>query len=309
MTRIKIGAKLQNDLDIYKYFLNFAPNFRVNLFKLLNMEFKRFFKDTQLGFIIKNIALAAVLLMVVLIGVNIGIKIYTEHGVEVEVPDVRGYYMEEARIMMESEGLRVELIDSTYSTKTPLGTIVEQNPLPGGHVKRGRAVYVIQNARFRKPVIMPEIRDMSLRQATAALKVINIHVSDIRYEPSTYRNLVLDVRQGDQSIEAGSRLTEGCYVDLIVGMGKGVGEVTVPDLSGKTLTEARSWLLSVLLTLGLTEYDIPPTEDNKANYVVYHQSPAAGEVLQEGSEVNIKLTTDIERVVQEDNEHNEEDFF
>ena len=53
---------------------------------------------------------------------------------------------------LTAQGLKMEVIDSTYSNKKPLGTLVEQTPAAGAKAKSGRVVYVIQNARFKRPV-------------------------------------------------------------------------------------------------------------------------------------------------------------
>jgi beta-lactam-binding protein with PASTA domain len=235
--------------------------------------------------------------------------IYYKHGVEITVPEITELYLEEARIILESEGLHIEVIDSTYSTKVPQGTIVEQTPLAGSKVKHGRTIYVIQNAQMRRPVVLPELRDMSLRQAKATLSSLGLVIDSIAYEPSAYRDIVLDIRMGDSIINAGTRVSEGSPVLLIVGKGQGTEEVTIPTVVGKSLDDARSWLLSHTLTVGIVQYDIPPTEENKLQYIVYSQEPASGTVVVEGTSVNLKLSMDIEKTVTADNEQDEEEFF
>lgn len=273
------------------------------------MDQKTFWKETKTGFILKNVLAAAVIVAVLLTGLQTGLKKYTQHGTEVEVPDITGLYIEEAQMTLNASHLALEVIDSTYSTKTPLGTIVEQTPAAGSKTKNRRVVYAIQNARFRRPVVMPELRDVSLRQAQATLHTLGIEVESIDYEPSTYKDIVLDVRRNEIPVQAGERIAEGSKVVLVVGRGQGTAEVEVPALNGKTLAEARSWLLGSLLTVGTVEYDVEPTEENKEQYVVYSQSPTSGTIVVEGTNVNLKLSTDIEKTVIVDNEGDEEDFF
>ena len=274
------------------------------------MDFKNFWKETKTGFVLTNVLIAIGVIIIGVVVLQMCLKRYTEHGVEVEVPDIRGLYMEEAKITLAADDLRLEVVDSTYSTKKPLGTIVEQNPVAGSKAKHGRVVYAVQNARFRRPVVMPEMRDVSLRQAKATLNSLGLTAADILYEPSTYRDIVLDIQtvNGD-AILAGQTVAEGSAVVLVVGKGQGTAEVTVPSLSGKSLNEARSWLLSSMLTLGIVEYDEPPTEDNQDLYIVYSQMPQSGTVVVEGTSVNIKMSKDIEKTITTDNEGDEEEFF
>ena len=265
--------------------------------------------SSKFGIVLLHFALAAVVAVIAILIVIWGLRNYTQHGIEILVPDVTQLYVEEAKIILESEGLHIEVIDSTYATKVPLGTIVEQNPKANSHVKHGRTIYVIKNANFRKPVILPELRDVSLRQAQASISALGLVIDSIIYEPSAYRDIVLDIRMGDSIINAGTRVSEGSPVLLIVGKGQGTEEVTIPTVVGKSLDDARSWLLSHTLTVGIVQYDIPPTEENKLHYIVYSQEPASGTVVVEGTSVNLKLSMDIEKTVTADNEQDEEEFF
>lgn len=300
----KIHAKVTLFLHIRKKKCNFAAKLYIFMEKAKKNHTTSPWKVILINFLVA-VAVAFILLAILLIG----LRQYTQHGVEITVPEITELYLEEARIILESEGLHIEVIDSTYSTKVPQGTIVEQTPLAGSKVKHGRTIYVIQNAQMRRPVVLPELRDMSLRQAKATLSSLGLVIDSIAYEPSAYRDIVLDIRMGDSIINAGTRVSEGSPVLLIVGKGQGTEEVTIPTVVGKSLDDARSWLLSHTLTVGIVQYDIPPTAENKLQYIVYSQEPASGTVVVEGTSVNLKLSMDIEKTVTADNEQDEEEFF
>ena len=300
----KIHAKVTLFLHIRKKKCNFAAKLYIFMEKAKKNHTTSPWKVILINFLIA-VAVAFILLAILLIG----LRQYTQHGVEVTVPEITELYLEEARIILESEGLHIEVIDSTYSTKVPQGTIVEQTPLAGSKVKHGRTIYVIQNAQMRRPVFIPELRDISLRQAQATLKTLGLVVDSIIYEPSAYRDIILDIRVDNESVNMGQRLEEGSKVVLIVGKGRGTEEVTIPNIVGKSLDEARSWLLSHALTVGVVEYDLPPTEENIQMYMVYSQEPESGTIVVEGSSVNLKLSMDIEKTVTADNEQDEEEFF
>lgn len=300
----KIHAKVTLFLHIRKKKCNFAAKLYIFMEKAKKNHTTSPWKVILINFLIA-VAVAFILLAILLIG----LRQYTQHGVEITVPEITELYLEEARIILESEGLHIEVIDSTYSTKVPQGTIVEQTPLAGSKVKHGRTIYVIQNAQMRRPVFIPELRDISLRQAQATLKTLGLVVDSIIYEPSAYRDIILDIRVDNESVNMGQRLEEGSKVVLIVGKGRGTEEVTIPNIVGKSLDEARSWLLSHTLTVGVVEYDLPPTEENIQMYMVYSQEPESGTIVVEGSSVNLKLSMDIEKTVTADNEQDEEEFF
>jgi beta-lactam-binding protein with PASTA domain len=273
------------------------------------MKFSTFWRESRWAFVLKNVLLAIGIGIAVLLILLAYLKRYTEHGIEFEVPDITGMYLEEARSSVESAGLTMVIIDSTYSKKVPLGTVVEQNPPAYSHAKRGRLVYVIINAQHVRQIPLPELHDISYRQAEATLKSLGINVSNYVYEPSEYKDLILDVRQNGQSLAAGDRIDEGSDVVLVIGRGKGTEKIAVPNLCGKTLQEARSILLGKYLTLGIYEYDEAPTDETESLYKVYQQEPNAGKIVLEGSRVDLYLSKDLEKAIISVENTNDEDFF
>ena len=262
-------------------------------------------------FILVNLAIMLIITVLLLIALKLWLNKYTEHGVEVEVPQITGLTVEEAEILLQGETLRIEVIDSTYSSKVPLGTIVEQSPAPVSHVKRGRTVYVVMNARQKRQVALPQLADVPYRQAESTLRQVGLTPAGLVYQPSAYRDLVLDILGEDSvSIPAGTLLTEYTPVVLVVGQGLGTAQVITPDLKGLNLQDCRSLLLAAHLTLGTTEYDIEPTDENRNLYLVYDQRPAAGSRLLEGETVSILLSTDKEKAATvKPADDDEEDFF
>lgn len=273
------------------------------------MAKKTDWKKTTWGFMLINVLIAIAVVVGVILSIVLALRHYTQHGVEIVVPNITSLYLEEAKIVTAAEGLKLEVIDSTYSKKTPLGTIVEQNPQAGSHVKHGRSIYVIQNAHIRKPVILPNLEDLSLRQAEATIQSLGLTVENITYEPSTYKDIILEVRHADTVIHAGIRLEEGSAVTLVVGQGQGTLEVSVPNIVGMPLSEAQSWLRMNSLRAGMVEYDVEPTEENKSQYIIYSQEPKDGTIIVEGSAVNVKLSLNKEKAITADSEEDEEEFF
>lgn len=271
---------------------------------------RTYLKNGYILFVIKNLLIALGVIIVAITIVLLWLKRYTEHGQEFAVPDVTRMYVEEARPILEAQGMRLVVIDSTYSKKVPYGTIVEQNPPTGRMAKHGRNVYLIINANGARQVALPDLYDVSYRQAEATLLAMNIKVEEVLYEPSEFKDIVLDVLYKGTSLSVGSRLTEGCSVTLVIGQGRGTEMVEVPNLIGMTVHEARSLLLAQYLTLGVIDYDEPPTEETQDSYVIYNQTPNAGEMLLEGSGIDVHLSTNVEKAaVAVEQESNDDDFF
>lgn len=255
------------------------------------MDSKGFFDKSSLRFVGLNIALAVVAGGLVLGCLLLWLKAYTQHGKEITVENVIGMSVQEAGTLLSAQGLQMTVIDSTYSDKVPFGMIVEQDPKPQSHAKAGRMVYVTINATTRRLVVVPDMQDMSYRQAAASLRSMGLKVDTAyEYRPSQYRDLVLDIKSGGKSITPGTKLSQGTKVKLVVGKGRGTQQVTVPSVIGLTQLDARNVLLSRSLTLGAVQRDEPAAE-GVAQYV-YRQSPAAGESLVEGETVAIYLSRD-----------------
>lgn len=273
------------------------------------MAKKSIFDKSDLKFIGSNLVLALLIGIAILVVLIAYLRRYTEHGVEVEVADVRGMVEAEAQPILAAQDLVLVVIDSTFSDKVPFGTIVEQNPQPGSHAKHGREVYVTINATMKRQVTMPNLQDMSYRQAETTLRGIGLEVDSVYdYEPSAYRDLVLDVKANGESILPGQKVPVGTKVRLVVGFGRGTEEVEVPSVIGLTLQDARSLLLSHRLTVGAVTCDEAVEEDGTPLYV-YQQIPAAGEKLIEGETVSLRLSKDIEKTATNTSPAVEEEWF
>lgn len=256
---------------------------------------KNIFDKSDAFFLGINILLAIVVVVIILVSLIAYLKSYTQHGVEVEVSNVRGLAKEDAEAVLDQQGLRLVVIDSTYSEKVPFGTIVEQDPMPDSHAKLGRAVYVTVNASGKRQIPMPNLQDMSYRQAETTLRGLGLIVDTIYdYEPSAFRDLVLDVKAHGQSVQPGEKIAVGTKVRLVVGFGRGTEEVEVPSVIGMSPVDARRVLLSHRLTVGAVTCDEAVEEDGTPLFV-YQQIPAAGEKLIEGETVALKLTMDPEK--------------
>ena len=258
------------------------------------MKIKGIFDKSDAKFVGINILAAVIIGIIILVSLIAWLRSYTEHGVEVEVTDVRGMVEAEAQPLLAAQGLNLVVIDSTYSDKVPFGTIVEQDPKPNSHAKHGRSVYVTINATTKRMVVMPNLQDISYRQAETTLRGLGLRVDSVYiYEPSAYRDLVLDVRSGGVSIKPGDKIPVGTRVRLVVGFGRGTEQVEVPSVVGLTLQDARSMLLRHRLTVGAVYYD-EPAEEGAAQYV-YRQIPNAGEKRIEGETVTLHLSQDVEK--------------
>lgn len=259
------------------------------------MDIKKFWKETFGGFVLKNVLISIAIIVALTWIALIAMDFYTHHGDYEVVPDLRGSYVEEAEIILAKQGLFVQIIDSVYVRNKKLGTIIDQIPAPNSNVKNNRAIYLIINSRQVRQVTLPDVSDVSYRQADAMLQSIGLVIGSVEYSPSDYKDLVLEVKYRGRIVLAGSRIPEGSTVVLVVGNGLGAAQAVVPVLKGLAMEQANEAITAAQLNIGAVEYDVPPT-GNEADYIIYRQRPSAGSSISAGATIDIYLTKDKARV-------------
>ena len=278
------------------------------------MDLKDFWKNSLGGFILKRLLLAIVI-FVALVWVTIAlIDVYTHHGESETVPDLRGLYVEEADLLLNNHGLYSVVIDSVFVRDKKLGTIIEQIPAVNSTVKRNRPIYLIINSRQVRMIPVPDVNDVSFRQADAMLKSIGLNVSSVEYSPSEYKDLVIAIKYRGRNISSGMRVPEGSSLVLVVGSGLGGEELPVPGIKGMSLEAGTEEALNGPMVIGAVEYDVEPS-GNEDKYVIYRQRPAEGKSVPAGTRIDVWLSKDksmLNKVFEEDeavDKQENEEFF
>lgn len=242
----------------------------------------------------KNLLISIVLIILILASVFIGLYFYTNHGKSVIVPDLKG--MNEAQInrVLNEKTLRYEIIDSLYTDSVPNGALWEQIPPAGSKVKKHRKLFLIINAFTKKNVAMPDVRDLSLRQANAVLQSAGLKVGDTIFVPSEFKNLVIGQHLEGKEIEPGSPIAEGSAIDILVANGLSTETATIPDLKGLYLTDAKALITRKGFNLGATIFKDETETDSfiRDSLYVLEQKPASYNQLHIGASITLWLTSD-----------------
>lgn len=186
-----------------------------------------FFKQHPIIATLLEIMVVAVILCTILI---FWLDSYTRHGTATIVPSVRYLSVAEASDILSRKGFRCEVIDSLFNDRVAPGVVVEQTPDAESRVKEGRIIYLTINAFSPKKVTMPSLIDGSARQAQAILRALGFDNVRIEYEPSPYKDLVLDVLCNGRQVESGEKIPMTSRITLIVGM----GDMPADSLSSET---------------------------------------------------------------------------
>jgi len=236
-----------------------------------------------------NLLVAVGVLLLIGLTMQFWLSSFTKHGETIAVPDFRGMNQEKAIAISEENNLEIVVVDSLYEIGKKPGVILDQDPAPKTNVKEGRAIYVTLNASLPPKVKMPNLIDVSLRQAEAMLESYGLKIGRTTFKPDLAKNAVLEQLYKGSSIAPGKEINKGAAIDLVLGNGEGTAEVAIPDLTGLTRGEANFVLKGSSLLLWNVRFD-PGVRDTLAA-TIYRQIPAADEnaVIHQGETVDIYL--------------------
>lgn len=244
---------------------------------------------------LRHFGLAAAITLVLLLGTLLWLKIYTQHGRTIVVPDLTGLTTEEVDDVTSSRRLRFEVVDSVFSTEMPRGTVIKQHPVATSRVKKNRKIFLTMNAVNPEMVSMPQLIGLSFRQARLALQNAGLIQGAITYRPDFAKNNVLQQMHNDTVINEGTIITKGAVIDLVLGMGLSNETTRIPNLVGLGIEEAAGIISDYFLNLGAITYDESFEEaEDSTGAVVWRQYPDYDELkrLNMGMEVDIWLTLD-----------------
>ena len=234
-----------------------------------------------------NLVAVFVVVMVLFTGISLVLNQTTRHGEALTVPDITGLSINDAISILEAKHLKFIITDSLFFEDKPKNSVLDQNPSPQSKVKEGRIIYLTLNSTKAPLVNMPNLIDVSLRQAQVMLQSVGLKPGRLMYKPDIAQNVVLQQQFNNSDIAAGAKVPKGSTIDLVLGDGLGQGDVSLPDLTGLTLEEARNLLSSSSLNTGSVVYQgmIKDTAFAK----VFRQTPAYSEGVMVGSGQTIDL--------------------
>jgi eukaryotic-like serine/threonine-protein kinase len=182
------------------------------------------------------------------------IGLYTQHGKELTVPVFYGMSIEEIKASGYTKQFDFFVIDSLFDEAHEPGAIIIQDPLPGSKVKKGRNIYVSVVASSPETVLMPDLKDLTLRQALNVLTSSRLKAGRLTYQPSFDKNAILEQFFDGDTILPGKTLLKGSIIDLVIGSGESDYQIKVPFLIGKTRKDAIYELNAATFNLGREVY-------------------------------------------------------
>ena len=203
-------------------------------------------------------------------------------GSDVEIPDVQGMTVEQAKNALENEGLEVESgVKEEASDDIDEGKVIGTNPEIGESVKDGSKVTLVVSTGSEK-IEIEDYTGKNLDDVKAKLEAADINVvtekRDVSNNDGAKENTILD-----QDVDPGTKLGKGDTITLIIPN----IYLTYPNFTDGTYTEAdvKKFCDENGLTLNKTYIE----DLSKSDGTVTYQNMAAGSRVNEGANLRIMV--------------------
>jgi eukaryotic-like serine/threonine-protein kinase len=220
--------------------------------------------------------LAAVVLMVFTI---VGSTWWVTLGRYTNSPQLVNMTREQAEQKAGQEGFRLVYGDGAYNESVTKDVVLAQDPnVDERIVKGGTITLTLSLGPERYPV--PDVTGMELAAAKGELEQVKLKIKEGagKYSDTVPQGVVIS-----SNPKADTALKPGDTVTVVVS--KGRAPITVPDLTGKNINEARA----ILQQLGLAAVESYKDSDAPADSVIA-QSPKAGAGAEKDAEVKLDVS-------------------
>ena len=205
---------------------------------------------------------------------------YIRKDQTITVMDVKGKLLDRALKELDSEGFKGVVFDTVYTSKVDPLTIIDQYPLPGQKVKRGRTIR-LKIARQEKMILVPALVGKSRRSAEISLQQLGLQIDTV------YQEFNPDYPKGTvawQFPKQGDQIKKGLGLQITVSQGLPPDFFQVPQLFGLSMKKANSELVKARLNVGKISYQ---QNEDLVPYTVLDQSIAPGTVLDRYTEIDL----------------------
>ena len=173
------------------------------------------------GVFFKNIFYISCLTILVVFIVFFGLGFVTQHNKYVKVPELFGLNISKAIETAKNKSLNIKILDSAkFDPNYPPLTVLEQFPNHNKEIKKGRKIYLTLNPVGYKKMKVPNVIQITLRNAETLLNAVGFEVGELIYKDNIGKDMVLEIRHQGKKIEPGQALQQRKKIDLVLGNGK-----------------------------------------------------------------------------------------
>ena len=225
------------------------------------------------------------------------LKIYTNHGQELELPNYVGQLYNEARDDAEDKTFQLIVSDSLHIVGKRGGEIISQNPTQGALVKENRKIYVDITKHtadtYSLSKDLPTMYGQDYERTEAKLSNLQIS-SEIKStradkgEPNHILEVWYDGKlvDGQQGKKPGVNIRKGSQLEFVVSKSIGA-EIPIPDWRCKRLGLVLTLARFDRLIVGEIEVRGVVTNKDSAFVVQQYPSPDALSSIETGQSIDI----------------------
>ena len=187
------------------------------IIKIIKAILRVYLKLLKSDSIVKHLFASSITVFIIFYFVFISVKIYTKHNRYIEVPSLSGLNIEDANKILKKKKLKFEVLDSSkYFSETPVNFILSA----GEFVKKNRKIYLNVNPSDYQKVSIPNIIQITKRNAESILNALGFEVSGFQYIDNIGKDMVLEVLYNGEKMNIGDAISRGSKLELILGNGK-----------------------------------------------------------------------------------------
>jgi serine/threonine-protein kinase len=243
-------------------------------------------KKIKKKFKINKIKMAAIILALILaipasqLILNLFTGAFSEQ--DVIVPNIIGMTVEEGTQTLDGLKLKLKIGDELYSSDYEAGIIMSQSPANEMTVKTGNTI-VVNTSKGQREGTVPILTNKSLVDAIFTLENYGFVQGDVTIEASDLpKDFVIR-----QSPEPGTPSSAGTRINLVVSDGLKTQKVSMPNLVGMNIEDAKLELTKVGLVLGEIAYEYSPMYDQN---IVIGQGYNPGDEILRDTVVNFAVS-------------------
>ncbi len=233
---------------------------------------------------LKQLLYVIIFLTVVLMLVLLWLRVYTNHGQKLELPNYINQEIEDARKDADDKTFEIIITDSIHKVGKPGGLIIDQNPTPGSMVKEKRKIYV-NVTKFSPDQIkvadLPVLYGSEYDQKRTELKYLDItskiksekfdrgepnHILEVWYRG----NLIIN----DKILKSELKIDKGGELEFVISKPEG-GRDFIPNLVCQEFIAAESKCMLSKFQIGRVT-EMGEITDRNTAFVVSQQPPFDG---------------------------------
>lgn len=203
-------------------------------------------------------------------------------GTELNVPNVVGMQKDKAVELLEDLDLVPIVQTARFDDKMKKDYVLFQKPLYKSLVKEGRRIYLTISGGDPK-LEMPSLMNKTIRDAKITIERSGLKLGSI---DSVDSEMPIFTVVG-QSITEGTTVSKGSLVNIRISIGPQSGLIKVPNILGRSLSEAEGILQVNSLFIGRISYIYSPT---LLPNTVVDQVPTVDNLIPIGDSISVVLT-------------------